>query len=164
MSLTSLFSDIMEGRPNNLPGAFSEILQRQGVNMNDISAPAVDIVENTTTIIVIMNIPGVDTDSIDIDFFNNRILIKGNRPNPWANDINVRKSEIIYGQFERRVDIPISVTSPESITIDSEKGVLYITIDKSREERNRFSVRVDSNLRNTSTGSSHVKFNDTNST
>ena len=48
----------------------------------------------------------------------------------------------MYGSFERKITLPISVTSSESVTIKSENGVLIISIDKVREERNRFSVRV----------------------
>ena len=50
--------------------------------------------------------------------------------------------EIIYGKFERQIIIPISVTNRESVKISSKNGVLIIVIDKEREERNRFSIRV----------------------
>lgn len=136
---------MMDGnQSNNITGVLSEFLQSQGINMNDeVWTPSVDIIESTSTITVYVNIPGVKPDSIDIDFFNNRVDIKGDRYRPFNYDnITIRKNEIIYGNFERKISLPISVTSRESVTINAEDGVLIITIDKAREERNRFSVRI----------------------
>jgi HSP20 family molecular chaperone IbpA len=131
-----------ERQPNNITGVLTEFLQSQGINMNEIWTPAIDITETISTITVYVNIPGAKPDSIDVDFFNNRVDIKGERHRPFTNDTTVRKNEIIYGRFERKITLPISVTSRDSVAINAEDGVLVITIDKAREERNRFSVRV----------------------
>lgn len=146
MSLQQLVSNgiaLMEGhQSNNVTGALSEFLQSQGVNMNDFWQPAVDIAETVTTITVYINIPGVKNNSIDVDFFNNRVIIKGERKKPFNDRTTLVKNEIIYGRFERQIIIPISVTSRDSVKINSKNGVLIIVIDKEREERNRFSLRV----------------------
>jgi HSP20 family protein len=121
-----------------------DMLQRQGgVNMHDYWAPPVDITENTRCLTVYIDIPGVDSDSISVDFFNNVVQIKGNRQRPFSDDTTVCKNEIIYGYFERKIMLPISVTSRSSVTIKAENGMLIITIDKTIEERNRFSVRIE---------------------
>jgi HSP20 family molecular chaperone IbpA len=54
------------------------------------------------------------------------------------------KNEIIYGKFERHINLPISVTNRDSVKISSNNGVLIIVIDKTREGMNRFSLRVPS--------------------
>ena len=136
---------LMEGnQPNNLSGALSEFLQGQGLNINEIWQPAADIIESANNITVYINIPGVKNDSIDVDFFNNRVIITGERKRPFPTNSIIVKNEIIYGSFERQVIIPISVTSRENVKINTKNGVLIIVIDKEREERNRFSVRVSS--------------------
>jgi HSP20 family protein len=133
----------MEGnQSSNVSGALSEFLQSQGLNLNEIWQPSVDVVENTNSISVYINIPGVKNDSIDVDFFNNRIIVTGERKRPFSDRITVVKNEIIYGKFERQIIIPISVTNRENVKITSKCGVLTITIDKAGEERNRFSLRV----------------------
>lgn len=146
MSLQQLVSNgiaLIEGNQStNVSGALSEFLQSQGVNLNDIWQPAVDIVENTTNVSVYINIPGVKNDTIDVDFFNNRIVVTGERKRPFSERMSVVKNEIIYGRFERQIIIPISVTNRENVKISSKGGVLLITIDKTGEERNRFSLRV----------------------
>jgi HSP20 family molecular chaperone IbpA len=146
MSLPQLVShgiSLLEGRhPNNITGVLTEFLQSQGVNMNEIWSPAVDIAENDVSVFVYINIPGVKSNSIDVDFFNNRIDIKGERHRPFLDETTVLKNEIIYGRFESKIMLPISVTDRRSVSIKTEDGVLMIIINKAREERNRFSVRV----------------------
>ena len=146
MSLQQLVSNgiaLMEGtQQGNVSGVLSDFLQSQGMNMNDFWQPSVDIVETSTTITVYINIPGIKNNSIDVDFFNNRIIVTGERKKPFSDRSTIVKNEIIYGRFERQIIIPVSVTSRDSVKINSKNGVLVIIIDKEREERNRFSVRV----------------------
>jgi len=136
---------LLEGQQNsNVPGALSEFLQSQGLNMNEIWQPSADIVENNDNVTVYMNISGVNNDSIDVDFFNERVVVTGERKRPFSDEMTVVKNEIIYGKFERHVNLPISVTNRDSVKISSNNGVLVIVIDKTREGRNRFSLRVPS--------------------
>jgi HSP20 family protein len=146
MSLHQLVSNgiaLMEGnQQNNVSGVLSDFLQSQGLNMNDFWQPSVDIVETSTTVTVYINVPGIKNNSIDVDFFNNRIIVTGERKKPFSDRTTIVKSEIIYGKFERQIIIPISVTNRDSVKISSKNGVLIIVIDKEREARNRFSVQV----------------------
>jgi HSP20 family molecular chaperone IbpA len=136
---------LLEGQQNsNVSGALSEFLQSQGLNMNEIWQPSVDIVENNNNVTLYMNISGVNNDSIDVDFFNERVVVTGERKRPFSDEMTVVKNEIIYGKFERHVNLPISVTNRDSVKISSNNGVLVIVIDKTREGRNRFSLRVPS--------------------
>jgi HSP20 family molecular chaperone IbpA len=137
---------LMEGNnTSNVSGALSEFLQTQGLNMNEIWQPSVDIVENSDTITVYINIPGVKNDSIDVDFFNNKVIVTGERKKPFSDRTTLVKNEIIYGKFERQIIIPISVTNRDNVKIISKNGVLIITIDKLSEEKNRFSLKVSPN-------------------
>ena len=136
---------LFEGQQNsNVSGALAEFLQSQGLNMNEIWQPSADIVENIDNVTVYINIPGVNNDSIDVDFFNERVIVTGERKRPFLDTMTVVKNEIIYGNFERHINLPISVTNRENVKISSNNGVLVIVIDKKREVRNRFSLRVPS--------------------
>ena len=136
---------LLEGQQNsNVSGALSEFLQSQGLNMNEIWQPSADIVENNDNVSLYMNIPGVNNDSIDVDFFNERVVVTGERKRPFSDEMTVVKNEIIYGKFERHVNLPISVSNRDSVKISSNNGVLLIVIDKTRESRSRFSLRVPS--------------------
>lgn len=132
---------LLEGQQNsNVSGALSKFLQSQNMN----GQPSVDIVENNDNVTVYMNISGVNNDSIDVDFFNERVIVTGERKRPFSDEMTVVTNEIIYGKFERHVNLPISVTNRDSVKISSNNGVLVIVIDKTTEGRNRFSLRVPS--------------------
>ena len=134
---------IIDGvRDGGISNVFSEYLQQQGVNMHDIWKPCLDITENENEINVYFNIPGVDSTSIDVDFFNDKVKVSGNRIQPYV-DTDIKHQEIIYGQFERIFKLPVSVTNRDSVKMKYKNGVLVITINKSIEEQNKFTVRLD---------------------
>ena len=97
MSIQQILS-LLGRQQNNLPGILTEIMQNNGVNMNEIFSPNVDVVENDSFVKVYLNIPGVDSNSLDVDFFNNTINIKGDRIKPYDSDSDMTliKNEIIY--------------------------------------------------------------------
>ena len=116
----------------------SFLQQRNAGHLN----PPVDIINDTTTLKIFMDIPGINPDSLDVDFYNNKIEISGERERPWTTTIPTRK-EITYGDFTKKIIIPISVTNKASVVLVAKNGVLIITIDKTIEERNRFSIKVE---------------------
>jgi len=101
--------------------------------------PMVDLFEDKNYIYVIVDIPGVLPSSIELNFFNNKIEISGERVN--KNNGDVIKNEINYGKFIREVTIPLSITKKESINYTNELGVLEIKINKKVEEENKFSIK-----------------------
>lgn len=100
----------------------------------------VELVETNTQITVYAEVPGVNTDAISIDFYNNNMTIDIVKECPHDNPIN--NSEIKYGSFHRIVRLPICVTQQETVNVSLKNGVLTIVINKQVEERNRFRVSV----------------------
>lgn len=135
---------VLESNLNNsFSSQLSNLLQQQGINMNQLWKPLVDIVETADEVIIFASISGVKEDSIDVDFFNNFMHIRGERKPPeLENEIIQHKKEIIYGQFERKITLPISITNRESVDISILNGVLIIKLNKTIEHQNRFSVRL----------------------
>jgi|UniRef100_A0A6C0IZA8 HSP20 family molecular chaperone IbpA len=134
---------------NNGIGEFTtivtDLLQSNGVAMNDFVSVPFDIVEENNYIKVYGYLPGVDCSSLTVDFYNNVLEIKGKRIKPYSNDSVKFREEIIYGDFHKKIDLPICITSHDSvISSKTENGVLELVIDKNKEERNRFRVQVES--------------------
>ena len=127
-------------------GQLSELLQQQGITMDQLWRPAIDLIETEEVLELHMNVAGVDSDSIDVDFFNNSVSIKGERFPPALSSMTgatQRRKEIIYGKFDRKIVLPISITQKESVSVKIQKGILIITIDKTVEDRNKFSMKVE---------------------
>jgi HSP20 family molecular chaperone IbpA len=122
----------------------TDLLQSNGVIMEDCVSIPFDIVEENNCVKLYGYLPGVDLSTLIVDFFNNTLEIKGKRLKPYKDDSIKYREEIIYGDFHKYLDLPICITSQESITVSkSENGVLEIVIDKNNEERNRFRLNID---------------------
>ena len=97
--------------------------------------PAVDIVDAKDTLNVYIDLPAIDKNSIDLDFYNNRLHLKGNRVKPYTSH---PRHEITYGKFSRDIILPVSVTNKENVSVLYKDGVLKIVVDKMKESQNRF--------------------------
>jgi HSP20 family molecular chaperone IbpA len=140
----------LEGNINSsFSGHISDLLQQQGINMRQLWKPSTDIVETKDKLQICMLLPGVSKNSVDVNFFNNSVCVKGERT---CSDLSLTtgathiRKDIIYGKFERNITLPISITRRESVSIAMKEGILTITIDKTVERDNRFSVKIDSSI------------------
>lgn len=143
---------------NNMNSSFAEQLSdilrtTQSGGVDNLWKPNIDLVETENYIYIFVTIPGVDPDTVDVDFFNNCVKIKGERKFPEILQeetvFSSRRQEIIYGNFERKVTLPISVTRNESVNVNLDNGILCIKINKCVESSNRFNIRL--NNENTAT-------------
>ena len=132
----------------NLNTSFAEQL---GDMLNNNSSgeflwrPPVDVFETETHVKIFSNVAGISADDINVDFFNNLVVITGERKFPTIDDtMTQRQREIIYGKFKRNINLPLSITNRDSVSVNIKGGVLSIIINKALENANRFSVRPSS--------------------
>ena len=73
--------------------------------------------ETEREIVVVVAMPGVAADRIEVITDNDVLIIRGERPLPFAGrPLVVRHLEIPYGAFERRISLPagrFDATAPE---------------------------------------------------
>ena len=102
--------------------------------------PSYDIYYDSNTLLVILEIPGIAKEDIKLDFFNNMLTVKGKKLK--IIDKQVFQGEIFYGNFERHVQLPISVTSDQNVSIQLQNGLLLVTIDVAKELKNKFTINL----------------------
>ena len=152
-TIPQVISSIIESNLNSsFAEQLSDMLRNTQNSTNSLWQPPIDLVETTDYVKIFVSLAGVEADSIDVDFYNNNVKVKGERkfPDIFTTDnentrLTTRRQEIIYGAFERQIMIPISVTRNESVNISFNNGILIITIDKNIESSNRFSMRLTPN-------------------
>ena len=115
----------------------SNIIQAQ-TNRN-LKFP-IDIVNEEKTIYIYAEVPGIDKNDIDVDFFNNKLTISFDKNRSYEPP---QTTEIKFGKFERTITLPICITKRETVSVVYNNGVLKIKINKLVEEENKFSVKVD---------------------
>ena len=154
MSIPEILSRRISSLDNRDTSHISEVLSSflhtRGVNTNDTWSPSVDIVESEEYVDVFISVPGVTHSSIDIDFFGNKIHIKGIRDRPYdmtttTSGIKVKKGEIMYGKFERKLTLPIHVIDRKNVKVHIKNGIICIHIVKDTSGVDHFSVRINEN-------------------
>src|SRR5690349_17161280 len=68
--------------------------------------PAADIYETETGYSIVIDLPGINRDALEIDIDDNRLLIKGARV---VDDARARRSERPRGRFLRSFTVPASI-------------------------------------------------------
>ena len=69
--------------------------------------PPVDVFEDEREIIVVVALPGVAIERVEITYESEMLVVRANRHIPFAGSRRaVRRLEIPYGSFERRIQLP----------------------------------------------------------
>lgn len=104
-----------------------------------LRVPEADVIERENEIRVVVELPGLDPEEVDLSLENNVLSITGEkREERREGDEKSRYhlSERRYGKFTRSFVLPREVDA-ESIRASFDNGVLTITIPKSEKARRR---------------------------
>jgi HSP20 family protein len=99
--------------------------------------PRLDLIETNEDIRVVMDLPGVDPNLIQVTIIGNMLTIKGHKPpTPAGADHTVQLNERSQGDFERSIPMPTPV-NPDNISAESKNGVLTVLLMKSEVAKSR---------------------------
>jgi HSP20 family protein len=105
-------------------------------------APAVDIYEKGTDVVLKAELPGLDPKDVDIRIENNVLTLKGERKiEDEIKQEDYHRVERSYGGFTRSFTLPSTVDTT-NVKADYKDGVLRITLPK-REEAKPKQIQVD---------------------
>ena len=97
--------------------------------------PALNVWGNGDNVIVTAELPGMETDNLDISVVNNQLTIKGERKaDKPAADAVCHRCERSGGTFVRTVRLPFAVES-DKVTAKYENGVLTIVMPRHEATR-----------------------------
>ncbi len=97
-------------------------------------APAVDVAEDTETIHVKVEVPGMDEKDLKVNFEDGLLTISGERQFERKDDRNYHRIERAYGSFTRAFSLPRTVDAAK-IVANYRNGVLEIEIPKKEEAK-----------------------------
>ena len=97
--------------------------------------PPTDVVETEQTIIVLVEVPGMNGREIDVVTDGKILKISGTRRNitPQGRK-QFHKLEIQVGPFERLVELPVLVDHSD-VSAHYERGILTVTLRKLEEQK-----------------------------
>jgi HSP20 family protein len=105
-------------------------------------APAIEMEETDTDIILKTEIPGMEAKNLNVEVSEDLVHITGERQQEKrTEEKGFFRSEFQYGRFERSMHLPASVKNTE-VKSEFKNGVLTLTLPKSEEARRKV-VKVE---------------------
>ena len=69
--------------------------------------PPVDVFESQAQFLVVVALPGVQAERVELAVSGNQLVVAGERSRPQVCEhLTVRRMEIPHGRFERRIELP----------------------------------------------------------
>lgn len=100
-------------------------------------APAVDIYEDETQLVLTAEVPGINEKDVEIKIDDNLLSIQGERKlEKETKEENYHRIERAYGSFYRSFTLP-NYIDQDKIRAEHENGVLKITMPKKAELKPR---------------------------
>ena len=99
--------------------------------------PTVDIGESTNEYVIVMDLPGLVPEDVDITFGSEKLEIKGRSLNETRNDATCLRGERTIADFRRTFDLQGCSIDGQRIAAGYELGVLTIRLPKSESAKAR---------------------------
>jgi HSP20 family protein len=119
--------------PRNMDSFFEELWRPSSLSQRRVSYPPVNISESEEEIIVMSEIPGMDTSDIELTLNEKSLVIKGAKKNEVG---NYYRQERPTGSFQRIVNLNVSVRS-DAVKASMKDGVLRVVLPKATESHPR---------------------------
>jgi len=130
----SLFGDLQRDINRVFSDFFTDVETRPlGQWVTGRLVPSMDIAETDKAFEVKAELPGMDEKDVEITIADGLLTIKGEKKDETEEkDKSFHRVERSYGSFQRTLSLPANVDE-EKISADFAKGVLEVTLPKSRE-------------------------------
>jgi HSP20 family molecular chaperone IbpA len=90
--------------------------------------PPADIFETDYAVVILVALPGVAPEDVDVDIQGCSLYITAERPTPAPPQARMLRMEIPYGRFERQIDLPSALYEIGEQTLIN--GCLLLTLRK----------------------------------
>jgi len=117
---------------DRLESLFDEAILEGGAELADRTSssfcPAADLYETDGEVVVVVEIPGVKADSIDLKLEGNRLRVSGEITGP-GQEARLLRMERPRGPFHRDFELPVSRFEGTPVA-ELERGVLTVRLQK----------------------------------
>jgi HSP20 family protein len=95
--------------------------------------PAADVYSHEKEYVIMLDLPGIERDTLDIGIDENRLTIRGKRT---LENQEGQRVERPHGSFLRRFGVP-AIVDQKAITAEYKDGVLRVRLPKRKEQKSR---------------------------
>ncbi|HLP88204.1 MAG TPA: Hsp20/alpha crystallin family protein [Nostocaceae cyanobacterium] len=102
-----------------------------------VRVPAAELQVTDTTIILKVELPGIEAKNLDIQVTENSVSISGERKSETKTEVKgFTKSEFYYGKFHRVIPLPTEVDNTK-VTAEYKDGILHLALPKTEREKHK---------------------------
>jgi HSP20 family protein len=130
-----------------LDDEFDDLVRRTFGTASYQFVPPVEMATDGADVVITLEVPGVDTDNVDIEVADGRLTISGERQDRTEGargKVLVREHR--YGAFRRMFQLPQGVTA-DQIEAEADRGLLRVrvkNVTKPVEPPRKIAIRSDS--------------------
>ena len=98
--------------------------------------PPINVFQQGEDILAIIELPGIDKDSLQIQAKENSIRIAGRKAINYPDRTSVHRRERVFGDFDRTLTLPVQLDS-DRIKAEYRDGVLALFLPRSERDKPR---------------------------
>ena len=98
--------------------------------------PPINVFQQGSDLLAIIELPGIDKDSLQIQAQENTVRIAGKKAVSYPEDVSVHRRERIFGEFDRTLSLPVQL-DPNGIKAEYRDGILALFMPRSERDKPR---------------------------
>ena len=98
--------------------------------------PPMNVFQQGDDILVIIELPGIDKNNLQIHAKENTIRISGKKAVDYPEGVSVHRRERISGEFDRTLSIPVQL-DPDRIKAEYHDGILALFLPRAESDKPR---------------------------
>jgi len=102
--------------------------------------PPINVFQQGDDILAIIELPGVDKDSLQIQAKENTIRVAGKKVVTYPEGVSIHRRERAFGEFDRTLSLPIQL-DPDRIKAEYRDGILALFLPRSERDKPR-SIKI----------------------
>jgi HSP20 family protein len=102
--------------------------------------PPINVFRKGDDFLIVAELPGVDTSTVDIQVKNNAIRISGTKRVDYGQDISMHRRERSAGRFDRTIALPIEIDA-DQVKAECRNGILGLLLPRAERDKPR-SIKV----------------------
>jgi HSP20 family protein len=103
--------------------------------------PPINIFQQGDDVLAIIELPGIDKGSLQVQAQENTIRIAGKKTTSYREDVSVHRRERISGEFDRTISLPVEL-DPDGIKAEYKDGILALFLPRAERAKPR-SIKIN---------------------